>query len=364
MRLGIFSSAFFLSEETSGVSNNVFLIARELDRKYKISIDVFSPYFFFTKNREELFGNDMRVHRFDNRSLLGGAHYAPAAMNVFRNFKFDIVHSHHYGYVSSEAGYHNSLKMGVPHILTPYYHPYQVNVLKKALMSIYNKTKGRKIIEGSKCITVQSDVEKQQILSMGKADIRKIPCALNETIFKYRKNKGNLVIGYVSLLSEVKGAHIALELFKELEKKYDDAEFIFVGPGPLEEFIKSNAPKNCKFYKYIPSKELASIFNRMTVMVAPTFYESFGRAIAEAMMCGVPVVTTDRGAVPETIGKGGVIVPYGNWKLMLEEIIRLIEDRKHRSMISTAARKKASEYETKKVAKLVYETYEASLSAD
>ena len=179
MRLGIFSSAFFLSEETSGVSNNVFLIARELDRKYGVDIDVFSPYFFFTKNREESFGRSLKVHRYDHMPFFtGGVHYAPAAMNVFRKFRFDIVHSHHYGYVSSEAGFHNSRKLGVPHVLTTYYHPHQTNLLKKAMMGVYNRTVGRRIIEGSRFVTVQSNVEKDQISSIGKSDIRIIPCAI------------------------------------------------------------------------------------------------------------------------------------------------------------------------------------------
>jgi glycosyltransferase involved in cell wall biosynthesis len=37
--------------------------------------------------------------------------------------------------------------------------------------------------------------------------------------------------------------------------------------------------------------------------------ESFGRVAAEAMLNGIPVVASDRGALPEVVGRGGVCLP-------------------------------------------------------
>ena len=47
------------------------------------------------------------------------------------------------------------------------------------------------------------------------------------------------------------------------------------------------------------------------VYFQPTTYEAFGFAIAEAMACGTPVLSTSVGAVPELVGDCGVLLPAG-----------------------------------------------------
>jgi glycosyltransferase involved in cell wall biosynthesis len=41
--------------------------------------------------------------------------------------------------------------------------------------------------------------------------------------------------------------------------------------------------------------------------------ESFGLVAAEAMVNGIPVVASNRGAIPETLGHGGVVLPIPAW---------------------------------------------------
>jgi len=50
----------------------------------------------------------------------------------------------------------------------------------------------------------------------------------------------------------------------------------------------------------------------MDVMILPSRNEGFGCVVLEAQACGVPVVGSDNGGIPEAIGNGGIVVPDGH----------------------------------------------------
>ena len=82
---------------------------------------------------------------------------------------------------------------------------------------------------------------------------------------------------------------------------------------------------------------MGEVFSRSRVLLAPSFWwESGSRVIAEAMINGIPTVTTDNGGGPEMVGDGGIVLtlpnschqsPYNALPnaTMLEEIIKVIE---------------------------------------
>jgi glycosyltransferase involved in cell wall biosynthesis len=58
---------------------------------------------------------------------------------------------------------------------------------------------------------------------------------------------------------------------------------------------------------YVNEKELPGIYAKATLFVLPSFDEGFGLPALEAMACGVPVIVSDGGALPETVGDAGLI---------------------------------------------------------
>ena len=64
-----------------------------------------------------------------------------------------------------------------------------------------------------------------------------------------------------------------------------------------------------EFTGRIDNREFVRQYARASVAIVPSLYEGFGLPAGEAMACGVPVVGTTAGALPEVIGDAGVLVP-------------------------------------------------------
>ena len=159
-----------------------------------------------------------------------------------------------------------------------------------------------------------------------------------------------------------KGAEIAFNVCKEIEKERKDVRFVFIGDGPLLEKLRSQAGSRFTFLKNISTEELAKWFNRANMLMCPTRYESFGRAIAEAMLCSTPIVSTKVGALPETVGPGGFLVEYGDWKGMKKYADMLLDDKKLAKKTGAAALKYAGQYKYAVVADKIYNIYQEALS--
>lgn len=73
---------------------------------------------------------------------------------------------------------------------------------------------------------------------------------------------------------------------------------------------------------------VALYYQASDVFIHAAFGEAFGKTIAEAMACGIPVVATAVGGIPELIADGvnGILVPPGDGACMSRAIQRLIED--------------------------------------
>lgn len=75
----------------------------------------------------------------------------------------------------------------------------------------------------------------------------------------------------------------------------------------------------------IDEKDFAGYYAGSTVAVVPSLYEGFGLPAGEAMACGVPVVSTSGGALPEVVGDAGVLVPAGDALALAKAIADLLD---------------------------------------
>lgn len=124
---------------------------------------------------------------------------------------------------------------------------------------------------------------------------------------------------YVSS-SFAKGGGELLPAFNKLMEKYDNLELFFKCDVP-DEFKSRYSFENIKYLPYksqlLPRDELIRQFHMNSdILVYPTLGDLFGLGILDAMVAGIPVVTTDTFAIPEIVedGKGGFLIkPYKVW---------------------------------------------------
>jgi glycosyltransferase involved in cell wall biosynthesis len=119
----------------------------------------------------------------------------------------------------------------------------------------------------------------------------------------------NFICLFVGRLVAVKGIGELLKAAKLLE---EECTFLIIGDGPLATQVREAESKmqNIIFRESIENKELPLYYNAANVLIIPsTHEEGFGRVILEALSCGVPVIGSDRGAIPDVISKEvGIII--------------------------------------------------------
>jgi glycosyltransferase involved in cell wall biosynthesis len=102
----------------------------------------------------------------------------------------------------------------------------------------------------------------------------------------------------------------------------------------------------------ISDEELARCYAEAEVAVVPSLYEGFSLPAVEAMACGVPVVATTGGALPEVVGRSGetgVLVPPDDPGALAAAIGRLLDDPDERARLGAAGRQRVLERFTWKV---------------
>jgi len=86
----------------------------------------------------------------------------------------------------------------------------------------------------------------------------------------------------------------------------------------------------------IKNEEFASYYSNATIAVVPSLYEGFGLPAAEAMACGVPLISTSGGALPEVVGDTGIIVPPADASALAKGIIFLFNNQDQREKMAQA----------------------------
>ncbi|MBN2078097.1 MAG: glycosyltransferase family 4 protein [Spirochaetes bacterium] len=91
------------------------------------------------------------------------------------------------------------------------------------------------------------------------------------------------------------------------------------------------------------TEELVRLYSRAEIAVVPSVYEGFGLPAAEAMACGVPVVSSDGGALPEVVGNAGIVTPARDEGAIAVAVNGLINNRGRIRELSEAGIARVSE---------------------
>jgi glycosyltransferase involved in cell wall biosynthesis len=141
-----------------------------------------------------------------------------------------------------------------------------------------------------------------------------------------------VMLSAVRLVS-LKGMQHALAAVDLLAEARPRLKLVIAGEGPYAEELKSQADKlslsdRLVLAGFIPQSQLAKFYSLGKVAVFPSQgEEALGLSAAEAMACGLPVVASRLGGLPEVVGEdAGVLIPPKNPEALAEALAKLLDD--------------------------------------
>jgi glycosyltransferase involved in cell wall biosynthesis len=132
----------------------------------------------------------------------------------------------------------------------------------------------------------------------------------------------------------LKGLAVLIEALAKLRSEREDAHLVVIGKlrerSPIAVLISHLGLEDAVEFAAGESDEsLAARYASSSVAVVPSLYEGFSLPAIEAMACGVPLIASDGGALPEVVGASGesaVVVPAGDPYALFDALRRVLDD--------------------------------------
>ncbi|MFH2001467.1 MAG: glycosyltransferase family 4 protein, partial [Planctomycetota bacterium] len=203
--------------------------------------------------------------------------------------------------------------------------------------------------------------------------LRIIPFGVDTTRFTPSAKQLRHVILYAGRLAPERGVHVMFKIFKQVREHFPDALLVMAGPVQLtpppllfcqgskkdvKSWIRMGAHYEALLRKetqrlegvFLPGRvdqsSMLKLYRTATLFVFPCLWnEPFGHVLPEAMACGLPIVASRCGGIPETIedGRSGILRDRGDVDAWVAAIERIFDNRDLAARMSASARNRAEE---------------------
>ncbi|EPH5488520.1 glycosyltransferase [Vibrio vulnificus] len=174
-----------------------------------------------------------------------------------------------------------------------------------------------------------SKFSRKELLDLGYAE-NKLKYIYNgidfSTFDSVRTIKENVKnVAFIGRLTEQKGIYYLMELIKRERKS--NVSFEIFGAGHLDDyvgkFIAQNKLKNVSFRGH--TNNIKEVFSYTDLLIAPSLDEGLPYTLVEAINCGLPIISTKVGGIPEIVedGVNGYLVDPGNIEQLCEAFSRI-----------------------------------------
>ncbi|MBD2510913.1 N-acetyl-alpha-D-glucosaminyl L-malate synthase BshA [Nostoc muscorum FACHB-395] len=169
---------------------------------------------------------------------------------------------------------------------------------------------------------------------------------------------------HISNFRPIKKTCQVVDIFAAVKKQID-AELWLVGDGPelagVQHWVKlAQLEQDVKFWG--AQKDVFSILENSDVLLVASSYESFCLAALEAMACGIPVVASKVGGIPELVldGETGFLVDPGDVDQFAHKVVHLSKNQEQLVTLGKAAIQQAKKLTAAKIVPM-YESIYASI---
>ena len=292
------------------------------------------------------------VHRFGIRRGLrwwvAPAVVPPAIKRVWDGGRFDLLRVHSLRFIGPSALWARR-RWGLDVPIVAHHHHLDPSPLNRLIE--------RRVVDAVDRVVVGSDFARRQLASeLGcrtdhvavvpyGVDARFAPRPRRADLVERYGLGGAPVVLFFGGLKARKNLPLLLEVFARVASAAPTARLVIAGGGPLRADLERRAREmglggRVVFTGYVSEAEKVDHFNLADVFVFPSAMEGFGLAVGEAMSCGLPVVASNRGSIPEILvdGEGGTLADPSVPERFAEALATLLADPARRAALGAANR--------------------------
>ena len=261
---------------------------------------------------------------------------------ILRKKRIDLIHAHWslpQGFLGILAGH----LLKVPCITT--LHGSDVFGLRRPIFRLPNKF----AIRHADICTANSRATAKKALQIAACrNLMIIPMGVDLNHFQKTTEVGDLrkklrldgqVILSVGRLIDLKGTDYLIKALPKVLLRFPQTKALIIGSGPQKSYLLNLAKElhikdSVVFIGQIPHSQMAKYYSLADVFVLPSITnkmgetEGFGVVLLEAMACGLPVIGSDTGGIPDIIkdGETGLLFRQKDSPDLANQIIKLLTD--------------------------------------
>jgi glycosyltransferase involved in cell wall biosynthesis len=190
--------------------------------------------------------------------------------------------------------------------------------------------------------------------------IRVIPHGVNEARPQSEVTREDLIL-FVGALQKRKNL---VRLVKAFEKVPSNWRLVLAGAQGgfgadiiLKAVEQSPAAMRIEVTGYLPAAALESLYCRASIFAFPSLDEGFGIPVLEAMAHGLPVLTSNRSALPEVAGDAALLVDPGRDDEVAEGLLKLTAEKQFRDDLRLRGYRHALQFSWRKTVEATYGVY-------
>ncbi len=163
----------------------------------------------------------------------------------------------------------------------------------------------------------------------------------------------NLVVGTIASMSKDKNYPNLLSAAKKVLQRCENVTFCAVGAGPdevkIRDFARTLGIENDFIFTGY-RKDIGNFLKIFDIFVLASSFEGLGTSLLDAQTCGLPLIGSDVGGIPEVIEHtvNGYLVPPENSDALADAIIELLQNNEKRASFGDAGKSSVARFDIEK----------------
>ena len=160
-----------------------------------------------------------------------------------------------------------------------------------------------------------------------------------------------------------------LRAYERLVERWRDAPRLVLAGKPaaqvgevMDRVMRSPLAARIDQLGYVAESNRQQVYAGARALVLPSFDEGFGMPALEAMSLGIPVVASNRGALPEVVGDAGVLIDPADDESLGDALMRVLSDDQLAAMLARRGREQAARFSWDRTATLVRSAFTQAIA--